>query len=76
LQLAAGMHLFIEDLVQSSGQLQQPQITPGFASNSLLPTSALSPLLMMMHFSFPYAPISLVCELVEFVVSLGGGMSS
>jgi hypothetical protein len=71
------MHLFIEDLVQSSGQLQQPQITPGFASNSLLPTSALSPLLMMMmHFSFPYAPISLVCELVEFVVSLGGGMSS
>jgi hypothetical protein len=54
---------------------------PGFVSNSLLPTLALSPLLllmmMMMHFSFPYAaPISLVCELMESVVPLGGGMSS
>ncbi len=39
--------IFVEELVQSSGH-QQPQITPGFASNSLFPTSALSPLLMMM----------------------------
>lgn len=48
-----------------------------FASNSLLPTSSQLPLLMMMmQFSFPYGPISLVCELMEFVAPLGGGMSS
>jgi hypothetical protein len=40
-------------------------------------SSQLPLLLMTMQFSFPYCPISLVCELMEFGVPLGGGgMSS